>query len=1074
MRTPQDLPARAPRTKGRARWWIIGAVVVLVVLLASLKSLATLYTDSLWFSSVQLHDVWSTLLAVKVGLFASFGAIFFVGLWVNLMVCDRIGIRTATLEPDDELVRRYQQAVRPYSRRIYAAISLVLALIAASGTVGEWNNWILFTHAQSFGVKDPQFGMDVGFFVFRLPFLQFLVDWGLIVLVVMLVVTAIFHYLNGGIRAQRTPPRVRPAVKVHLSVLLALIALVKAAGYVLQRFQLDTSTNGYVEGVGYTDAHARLPALEVLFFISLFAAAILLYNIRRQGWTLPVLAIGIWAFVALVIGVIYPAVLQVLKVNPAQSTLEQPYIKRNINATRAAYGVTHVKQVPFDGSTTLSANAVADNATTLANIRLWDPDPSISLPTFQKLQGLRSYYQFQTVGIDRYTVGGTLRPALVGVRQLNPNDLPSTSWVNTHLQYTHGEGIALAQANQTTSNGNPVFSIKDIPPVSAKGLPTITQPDVYFGLNDPGYVVADSKQAELDYQKGTGTDVETHYQGTGGVKMGSFFTRAAFAVRLGTFNLLISDLITPQSKIMFVRTIVAMAQKAAPFLSFDADPYSAVVDGHIDWILDAYTTTAEYPYSQNADTQQVPPGSGLPSSYNYVRNSVKVVIDAYNGSMTFYAMDNDPILRAYESAFPHMFTPASAMPEALAVHLRYPEDLFSAQAAVYGRYHITSPSNFYTAGDAWNLSPTAGVGSPSNALAVTVTTNAQGEVTGGAPQRMSPLYQVLEQPGQHTQSFTISDAYVPASQGASIQNLSAFMMAGSDPGQYGQLRVYVTTPGHSVVGPALADSYIQQSSTVSQKISLLDQHGSQVVLGNILMVPIDQSMLYIRPLYTESTGNPQPQLKYVIAVFGQKVGMETSLDASLNKVLGTHLGTATSSAATSGGQPTSSTTSVPPSAVAQAQQDLEQAALDFAKAQTDLKAGNLGTYQNDIAAEHAAETAAKSLLGSDGSTTTTTTPPPSSSKSSPKSSSSKSGTTTTTTSAKSTGSGTAAGKTSGTSGAASSTTSTTGLSSKASTGTVSGTKGTSASGGSTTTSPASSTPSSTTTTTSTTTSANEA
>jgi hypothetical protein len=339
---------------------------------------------------------------------------------------------------------------------------------------------------------------------------------------------------------------------------------------------------------------------------------------------------------------------------------------------------------------------------------------------------------------------------------------------------------------------------------------------------------------------------------------------------------------------------------------------------------------------------------------------------------------------------------------------------------------------------------------------------------------MSPLYQVLEQPGQHTQSFTISDAYVPASQGASIQNLSAFMMAGSDPGQYGQLRVYVTTPGHSVVGPALADSYIQQSSTVSQKISLLDQHGSQVVLGNILMVPIDQSMLYIRPLYTESTGNPQPQLKYVIAVFGQKVGMETSLDASLNKVLGTHLGTSTSSAATSGGQPTSSTTSVPPSAVAQAQQDLEQAALDFAKAQTDLKAGNLGTYQNDIAAEHAAETAAKSLLGSAGSTTTTTTTPSSSSKSSPKSSSSKSGATTTTTSAKSTGSGTAAGKTSGTSGAASNTTSTTGLSSKASTGTVSGTKGTSASGGSTTTSPASSTPSSTTTTTSTTTSANEA
>ena len=985
MRTPQDLPARAPRTRGRGRWWIIGAVVVLIVILASLKSLATLYTDSLWFSSVHLHSVWSTLLAVKVGLFASFGALFFVGLWVNLLVCDRIGIRTATLEPDDELVRRYQQIVRPYSRRIYAAIALVLALIAAAGTVGEWNNWILFTHATSFGVKDPQFGMDVGFFVFRLPFLQFLVNWGLVALVVMLVVTAIFHYLNGGIRAQRATPRVRPAVKVHLSVLLALIALVKAGGYVLARFALDTSTNGYVGGAGYTDVHARLPALEILFFVSLFAAAILLYNIRRQGWTLPVLAVGVWAFVALVIGVIYPAVLQALKVNPAQSTLEQPYIQRNITATRTAYNLNHVKTLPFQGKTTLSTTAVADNATTLANIRLWDPSATVSLPTFQKQQGLRSYYIFQSVGIDRYTVNGNLRPAIVGVRQLNSNDLPSSSWVNTHLEYTHGEGVALAQANQTTGQGNPVYSIKDVPPVSSQGLPKITQAGVYFGLDDPGYVVANSKQLELDYQKGTGQNVDNHYTGTGGVQLSSFFTKAAFAIRLGTFNLLISDLITPKSRMMFVRTIQAMAQKAAPFLSFDNDPYAAVVDGHIDWILDGYTTTAEYPYSQNADSQQIPPGSGLPSSYNYVRNSVKVVIDAYSGTMTFYAMDNDPILRAYEAAFPHMFTPAAAMPAALGAHLRYPEDIFSVQAAVYGRYHITQPSNFYTAGDAWSLSPTAGVGSPANALAVTITTNAQGQAIGGSLQRMSPLYQVLAEPGEQTQSFTISDAYVPASTGTSTQILSAFMMASSDPGQYGQLRVYQTTSGHSVPGPAQADTYIQQNSTVSKNISLLDQHGSQVILGNILMIPIDQSMLYVRPLYTESTGNPQPQLKYIIAVFGQHVGMESSLDAALNDVLKSHLGTAPASSTT--GQPSTTGTgsgtgsgtgtgTATASAVAQAAAALRQAAADYAAAQAALKAGDLAGYQQDIANEHTEESAAAAALGSaiGGSTTTTTTP----------------------------------------------------------------------------------------------------
>ncbi|MGH9083104.1 MAG: UPF0182 family protein, partial [Acidimicrobiales bacterium] len=675
MRTPQDLPhSRATGSRlGKGRWWIIAAVVIVVVVLASLKSLATLYTDSLWFSSVGLHRVWSTLLAVKVGLFASFGAIFFVLLWVNLVICDRLAVRAPSQEPEDELIRRYQRAVRPYTGRVHAGVAVVLALIAASGAVGEWNNWILFTHAAPFGVKDPQFGMDVGFFVFRLPFLEFLVDWTLVVLVVVLAVTTVFHYLNGGIRAQRSAPRVRPMVKVHLSVLLALIALVKAAGYVLQRYQLDMSTNGYVEGAGYADVHARLPALEVLFFISLFAAAILLYNVRRQGWTLPVLAVGLWAFVALVIGVIYPAVLQALRVNPAQSTLEQPYIHRDIVATRAAYGLQHVKVSKFAGRTTLTAPAITSNATTLDNIRLWDPDPSITLRTFQKKQNIRGYYIIQADGVDRYTVGGKMRPVVVGVRQINPTDLPSSGWVNTHLQYTHGEGVVLAQANRATNEGgNPVFAVRDVPPVSSKGYPKITQPEVYFGVDQPGYVVVRTRQPELDYQKATGTDVETQYQGSGGVAMGSWLAKAAFAVRLGDFNLMISDLLTTGSKIMFVRDVKARVEKAAPFLSFDSDPYAAIVHGHLDWIIDGYTTTANYPYSQNADTQRVPSGSGLPASYNYARNSVKVVVDAYTGAMTFYAMDHDPILRSYEAAFPGMFTPAIQMSPALRAHLRYP------------------------------------------------------------------------------------------------------------------------------------------------------------------------------------------------------------------------------------------------------------------------------------------------------------------------------------------------------------------------------------------------------------------
>ncbi len=973
MRTPGDIPASRPaRARHRGRWWLVAALAVLVVVLASLRSLATVYTDSLWFSSVGLHQVFASLLAVKVGLFAFFGALFFAVLWVNLLVCDRLAVATATDEPEDELVRRYQRATRPYAGRLYAGVSFLLALIAASGTIGEWQNWILFRHGGSFGIKDPQFGLDVGFFVFKLPFLSFVVDWTLVSLVVILVVTAVFHYLNGGIRAQRVTPRVRPAVKAHLSVLLALIALAKAAGYVLARYQLDLSTNGYVEGAGYTDVHARLPALSLLFWISLAAAVVLLYNIRRQGWTLPVLAVGVWAFVALVVGVIYPAVLQVLKVNPNQSALERPYIARNISMTRQAYALNGVKVSTFQAGSSITPEAVTANLATLDNIRLWDPDPAIALPTFQKLQNLHGYYTIQSVSVDRYLADGVLTPVLVGVRQINSAGVPS-SWVNTHLQYTHGSGLVLAEANQATQDGNPAFAIQNVPSTSSGGLPTITQPDVYFGLNEPGYVVADTRQPELDYELGNGTNVENHYQGTGGVRLGSFLTKAAFAIRLGDFNLLISNLITPSSRIMFVRDVEQMAQKAAPFLSFDHDPYAAVIDGHIDWILDAYTTTSQFPYSQNADTTEVPPGSSLPASYNYVRNSVKVVIDAYSGKMTFYDMTTpahrDPILEAYESAFPHMFTPASQMSPALKAHLRYPEDLFSVQAAMFGRYHITRPTDFYSAGttggDAWNLSPTAGVGSPSNALAVTTVTNAQGQVIGTPPERMAPLYQVLQEPGTTGQRLTISDAYVPASGSSLVQNLlSAFIMSDGT-GQPGQLHVYVTPQGKSAVGPALAETRIQQAQAVSKEISFLDQHGSNVVLGNILMIPIGQSMLYVRPMYLESSGNPQPQLQDVIAVFGNNVVMASNLDDALSGVFGgIPVGTPspTGPAGSSG-----STSQLTPAVQAQIAKYLKQASDAYSQALADLKAGDLGQFQSDVNNMQANIKAAQSLLGSPAS-----------------------------------------------------------------------------------------------------------
>jgi len=990
---------RPPRGSHRARWWIAGIVVALIILLISLRSLAGLYTDGLWFSSVGFHNVFSNLLVIKLGLFGVFGAIFFAVLWINLVVCDRIAGHDIMLAQEDELVRRYQQHVRPYAGRIYVALAFVLALIGASGTIGQWNNWILFRHGGSFGVTDPQFHKDIGFYVFKLPFLTFVVDWTLAILIVTLAVSVVFHYFNGGIQPQRGIPRVRPPVKAHLSVLLALIALTKAAGYVLQRWSMVNAQDGYVNGAGYTDVHARLPAQLLLIYVSIFAAAILLFNIRRQGWTLPVLAVGIWAFVALVVGVIYPALLQALKVNPAQSSLEAPYIQRNINATRAAYGLDHVKVQHFPANNTFTAAQAqeAGPSGTIANIRQWDPDPSISLQSFVQEQAIRSYYSFNSVAMDRYTVNGQLSPVLIGVRDMFSSGLPSQTWVNTHLQYTHGNGAVVALANQTQAS-NPVYEVQGVPPASSDGLPKITQPGIYFGVGDLNYVVADTKQLEVDHQQ-DGTNVESHYRGTGGVKLSSIFRRAAFALRLGDFNLLISDQITPNSRLMFVRDPLEMAEKAAPFLSFDHDPYPVINNGHIDWIVDGYTTTDKYAYSQNANTQQVAIGSTLPGSYNYVRNSVKVVIDAYSGQMTFYDMTpNDPILKAYSDAFPHMFTPLSKMSPQLQAHLRYPEDIFSVQSAIYGRYHLTNPQNFYAASNAWQLSPTAGAGPKSQALLAQNTYNAQGQLISTTPARMAPQYQVFSLPGSSTQQFTITDGFVSASTSSAASgnqnlNLTAFMVGGSDPADYGHLTVYQVPLG--TPGPANADLEISGAKQVSSDITLLDQGGSQVLLGETLMVPVGNSMVYLRPLYVAANTKPQPQLQYVVAVLGKTVAIEPTVALVLSDVLNT-----TVSAPFAGGS------APPPASVPAAVRSALQAAQTaYQQALTDLKNQNLAGFQQetqmmdqDISqAQNELTQQAPTTPNAATATTTTTTPPTATSNPAGRPNTSRAAPTTTTT-----------------------------------------------------------------------------
>ncbi len=952
MRTPAD-GASATLENHRhfrhRRSAIIIAIAVIVVLLFSLRSLAVFYTDALWFYSVHLGQVWSTLLTVKLGLGVTFGAIFAILIWANLYVADRFMPWEALLGTPDELVRGYQSHVAPHRRWIRVVVALFVGALGGLAATGQWNNWLLFTNGGSFPNRDPLFHMNDGFFIFKLPFYSFIVDWLFVAIVMTILLAAVQHYLNGGIRFHGEKPRVSPAVKAHLSVLLAFLALVKAAGYVLLRYDLVLSTQGYVQGAGYTDIHARLPAIELLFWISLICCVALVANIWRKGWTLPVLSLGLWAFVALAIGVIYPALIEKLKVDPAQDVLERPYISRNIQATRAAMGLTKVKEVSYNAAQDLSPSVLTKDAATLSDATLWDP--SLTASTFSKLQDIRSYYGLSGLATVAYNVSGKLTPVVIGARQVNSSALPAESWVNKHLQYTHGYGAVAAPSNMATGDGNPNFTVDNVPPTSATGWPKLSQPNIYYGVLNPStstsYVVVNTDQGEMDYQTSSGSEVESHYKGPGGVLLNSTFKKLAFAIRFGDLNLLVSNLLTPHSRIMFVRDIESRVEKAAPFLRLGSHPYAVIVNGGIDWVDNAYTVTDNYPYAENANTNTLPGGSGLQTTFNYVRNSVKVVTNAYTGKMTFYVTDpSDPIIQAYERAFPGMFTPESKMSPQLRGLLRYPEDLLTVQSAMYGRYHITQPEAFYNAGDAWSLSQAPGVGSPSSSLSTVTPVNAQGIPTGPSRVvRMSPQYEMFSIPGQGSPTFNLIDAYVPLSQGSTVQTLSAFMVAGSSPSDYGKLVAYVTPRGKSIDGPALVEAQISATPAISQAISLLDQHGSSVLLGNVLMFPIHNSIVYMRPLYVESSSNALPELRDVIVVYGKQAAMDTSLPLALSDIF-QGVATSTTTSSSTGTSTAPATSGAPISSAVKSW--ISQADQAYQQAQADLKSGDLGGYQQEV------------------------------------------------------------------------------------------------------------------------------
>jgi uncharacterized membrane protein (UPF0182 family) len=923
--------------------------VALFMTLVSLRGIAGFYTDYLWFDELNLTSVWRSILGVKVALGVIFTLLFFALLWANLAIADLIAPTFRPLGPEEQLIERYHDVVGQRAGMVRVAVAAAFALVAGPGASAQWNEWTLFRNHVPFEARDALFQKDIGFYVFQLPFAKFVVDWLFASLVIVAIITAVAHYLNGGIRFQTPMQKVTPQVKAHLSVLMAVLAILKAVDYYLEKFELVYSSRGVVQGAGYTDVKAQLPAMQLLLGISLIAAALFIYNIFRRGWVLPVIAVGLWAMVSVVVGAAIPAAVQQFRVQPTESSKERPYIDRNIKATRAAYGLRDVVINSFAADNNVSTAQLNDNASTIENVRLWDPDPRILEQTYNRLQQIRNFYQFNDVDIDRYVTDGRLRQQLISVRELNIDGIPSQSWVNQHLVYTHGYGAVLTPSSAVEPDGKPALQLKDLPPT---GTPSIAQPAIYYGQDMTGYAIVNTEQNEIDYSEADGTNHTTRYEGSGGVKIDSFIRRAALSLRFGEINPMISDFVTSESRAIYVRDIDERVRKAAPFLRFDADPYPIIYQGRIQWIYDAYTTTSRYPYSQSANTSRLDPSSGLNANFNYVRNSVKVLIDSYTGKMTYYVVDGaDPIVKAWQKAFPKLFSDGIDIDPELKRHFRYPEDMFRVQTDMFARYHIGNPGDFYNNTDAWDIAQEPGA--VSNITPLVPATNAAGQPTNAREPRMDPYYLLMRLPDETTEDFLILQPFVPRSTDDSVKVLSAFMVAKSDPGNYGQLEAFVMPRTHQVDGPAIVNARINQQPEVSREITLLNTSGSKVRLGNLLLIPIEQSLLYIRPLYVEAEGTPVPQLKKVIVVFGDKVVIRDSLREAISNIFpGSTANTLEQQGTGQTAPPPGQTTTPPPPGgttippvLTSVSELLTEATARFNAADEALRSGDLSAYQ---------------------------------------------------------------------------------------------------------------------------------
>jgi len=918
--------------------------IALVILATILVSLSGFYADFLWFRSVDFVSVWSTVLTTKIYLFIFFGLITSLFITTNIYNAfkNRPIYVPVSIEADN--LERYRGQLEPIRRWVLLAIAVGLFYFAGTSGVGLWDSWLQFKNSTQFGVKDPQFGLDISFFAFKLPFYQSLIAWAISTLLLAIIAAAAVHYLYSGIRLQAAEDKTTVAARVQLSVLMGIFVLIKAVAYWFDRYALGLKEGRLITGLSYTDVNALLPAKSILAGISIICALLFFANIIRRSWVLPAAGLSLLVISSVLIAGIYPAAIQQFQVKPSESGKEAPYIQRNIEATRDAYGLSNVVVQDYQATIETSAGQLKNDEVTISNIRLLDP--SVVPSTFRQLQQIKPYYSFaDSLDVDRYEIDGEMRDSVVSVRELSIEGNPARNWINDHLVYTHGFGFVSALGNTIDADGKPQFSVGDIPPTSGLGE---FEPRIYFGENVPDYSIIGgaegSSPTELDYPDDNSENGQKNYTytGKGGVPMGSLFTRLLFAIKYQEQRIVLSNLINSDSKILFNRNPSERVEKVAPWLTLDGNVYPAVVDGRILWIVDGYTTSNGYPYSKKTNLAQATTNSITTSSnavdslanrdVSYIRNSVKATVDAYDGTVTLYQWDEkDPVLATWSKSFPGTVTPKSAMSKSLLSHIRYPEDLFGVQRDVLSTYHVKTADAFYGGQDFWRV-PT----DPSS--------------LGGNAGIQPPYYMTLQLPGQDKPAFSLTTSFVPR---GNRQNLTAFAVVNADNGpDYGKITVLQLPRSTNIAGPSQVASNFEAKPEVAQALSLLRQGGSDVVLGNLLTLPVGGGLLYVQPVYVRATANTAayPLLQKVLVSFGDVIGFDDTLQGSLDQVFGGNSGTDLNDGEqSSGGNTSGGTTNMSSSlkaALASAQSALadSQAALTkgdftaYGKAQDRLKA----------------------------------------------------------------------------------------------------------------------------------------